>query len=86
MRLARAATASIGVFALALGSTASAAVRPSDSVVAPTESAAAVTAVDRLGSPVASSEDLRGRPVLVIILAALIVGGIIILISDSESP
>ncbi|HEY6815836.1 MAG TPA: hypothetical protein VI168_09885 [Croceibacterium sp.] len=73
-----------GLAAVALGSTASAAVRPGDSVVAPTSTASSAIAGARLGSPVDSSEELRGG--ILAVIAFLIAAGLLILVTDSESP
>ena len=84
MRLARAVTFSAGLAALALASTASAAVRPGDSVVVPTVSSGEAIAGARLGSPVEDSEELsRGFWVVV---AFLLGTAILIWVTDSESP
>jgi len=84
MRLARAATISAGLAAMALASTASAAVRPGDSIVVPTASAGSSIAGARVGSPVDSAEELRGG--FLIVIAFLIATGALILLTDSESP
>jgi hypothetical protein len=80
IRKALVALASAG---MVFGSTASAAVRPSDSVIAPTESAAAGIAFGRQGSPIAEAEGLRGSWGW--ILALIIVAGVIgVIASDGD--
>jgi hypothetical protein len=86
MRLARAAIASVGLVAMVLGSTASAAVRPGDSVVAPTANAAAGIAIDRQGSVLGTSEDLRGKPVVTIVVSAVVLAILIALLTGSDDP
>lgn len=84
MRLARAVTVAAGLAAVALTSTANAAVRPGDSLVVPTASASSSIAGARLGSPVDTSEDLRGG--ILVVVAFLLATGLLILVTDSESP
>ena len=85
MRLARAATISAGLAALALASTASATVRPGDSVVVPTASAGDAIAGARLGSPVDENAEELSRGFWVVI-AFLFGTAILIWVTDSESP
>ena len=84
MRLARAVTIAAGLAAVTLASTASAAVRPGDSVVVPAASSASAITDARLGSPVEDAENLRGG--LLVVLAFLLATGLLILVTDSESP
>jgi hypothetical protein len=43
-------------------------------------------AAERIGSPTGESENLRGRPLLFIVLVFLAVGGLVLLLSDGEDP
>lgn len=84
MRLARAVTVAAGLAAVALTSAANAAVRPGDSLVAPTASVSSSIADARVGSPVDTAEELRGG--ILVIVAFLLATGALILVTDSESP
>jgi len=39
---------------------------------------------ERIGSPTGESEEMRGRPLLYIVLVFLAVGGLILLLSDGD--
>jgi hypothetical protein len=83
-RIAKSAAAALALTGLALSQPALA-VRSSESLPA---GGAKLTSVNRAGSPVTKSEDLRAVPVFGWVLGALIVIGVIIVISsdNNDSP
>lgn len=53
-------------------------------VSAASRSAAPQDTAERIGSPAGESEALRGRPLLIILLLFLAVGGLVVLMSDGD--
>jgi hypothetical protein len=68
--------ASMAVAGLVIAQPASAATRSIGSQDAP----------ERIGSPAGDSEKLRGKPLLIILLVALLAGGLVVLLTDSDDP
>ena len=76
--------ASLAIASLAVAHPVSAATRSVDSL--PQSGAVTSDVGERVGSVSGEAEDLRGRPLLLVILIAAIVAALIAALSDGKSP